>query len=53
MLVEYHVSTLDQIPERGGILAVAGEVEVGIFRVDGQLDPFEVSPREGEVYVRV
>ena len=41
MPVEYHVGPLDLIPERGGVLAVAGDVEVGIFRVDGGLRAYE------------
>jgi nitrite reductase (NADH) small subunit len=38
---EYRVGPLDQVPERGGVLAVAGGVEVGIFRVDGELRAYE------------
>ena len=34
---EYRVGPLEEIPESGGVLAVAGGVEVGVFRVDGQL----------------
>jgi nitrite reductase (NADH) small subunit len=41
MPVEYHVGPLDLIPVKGGVLAVAGDVEVGIFRVDGGLRAYE------------
>jgi nitrite reductase (NADH) small subunit len=39
--VEYRVGPLDLVPERGGILAVAGDVEIGIFRWDGELRAYE------------
>src|SRR5690242_11842284 len=41
VVVEYRVGPLDLIPERGGILAVAGDVEVGVFRLDGELRAYE------------
>jgi nitrite reductase/ring-hydroxylating ferredoxin subunit len=41
MTTEYRVGPADMIPERGGVLAVAGDVEVGVFRVDGQLRAYE------------
>ena len=41
MPVEYRVGPLDLIPERGGVLALAGDVEVGVFRMDGQLRAYE------------
>jgi len=39
--VEYRVGPLAEIPEGGGVLAVAGEVEVGVFRVNGELRAYE------------
>jgi len=30
-----------EIPEGGGVLAAAGDVELGVFRVDGQLVAYE------------
>ena len=41
MPVEYHVGPVDLIPEKGGVLAVAGDVEVGVFRVDGGFRAYE------------
>ena len=41
MAAEYRVGPLDEIPERGGVLAVAGDVEVGVFRVNGGLRAYE------------
>jgi nitrite reductase/ring-hydroxylating ferredoxin subunit len=41
MATEYRVGPLDEIPERGGVLAIAGDVEVGVFRVDGGLRAYE------------
>ena len=38
---EYRIGPLDGIPERGGVLAIAGDVEVGVFRVDGGLRAYE------------
>src|SRR5690348_8066689 len=39
--MEYRVGPLEEIPERGGVLAVAGDVEIGVFRVGGQLRAYE------------
>lgn len=41
MATEYRVGALDQIPEPGGVLALAGGVEVGVFRVAGQVHAYE------------
>ncbi|HZU19002.1 MAG TPA: Rieske (2Fe-2S) protein [Candidatus Dormibacteraeota bacterium] len=38
---EYRIGPLAEIPEGGGVLAVAGEVEVGVFRVGGELRAYE------------
>jgi len=38
---EYRVCPLDEIPDRGGVLGRAGEVEVGIFRVGGRVYAYE------------
>src|SRR5262249_26359623 len=39
--VQYRVVALGEIPENGGVLAVAGDVEVGVFRVKGRLVAYE------------
>ena len=39
--VAYRVTPASEIPEGGGVLAVAGDVELGVFRVDGQLVAYE------------
>jgi nitrite reductase (NADH) small subunit len=39
--VEYRICPLDELPEGGGVLAVAGEVELGVFRVRGQVQAYE------------
>jgi nitrite reductase (NADH) small subunit len=39
--VEYRIGRLADIPERGGVLAVAGDVEVGVFRVRDGLRAYE------------
>ena len=39
--VQYRVVALGEIPQNGGVLAVAGDVEVGVFRVKGQLVAYE------------
>ncbi len=39
--MEYRIGPLATIPERGGVLAVAGDVEVGVFRVRGGLRAYE------------
>ena len=41
MPTEYRVGPVDQIPERGGVLALAGGVEIGVFRVSGELHAYE------------
>lgn len=41
MPTEYRVGRLAEIPERGGVLALAGGVEVGIFRLDHGLRAYE------------
>lgn len=39
--VEYRIMPARDIPHMGGVLAVAGEVEIGVFRVDDQLVAYE------------
>ena len=39
--VQYRVMPLGEIPENGGVLAVAGDVEVGVFQVKGRLVAYE------------
>jgi nitrite reductase (NADH) small subunit len=39
--LEYRVAPESEIPERGGVLAILGELEVGVFRVGGQLVAYE------------
>ena len=41
MPIEYRVGPVGDIPERGGVLAVAGGVEIGVFRVGGELHAYE------------
>lgn len=38
---EYRVGPLGEIPDRGGVLGVAGEVEVGVFRFGDRLFAYE------------
>jgi nitrite reductase/ring-hydroxylating ferredoxin subunit len=38
---EYRVCPLDEIPDRGGVLGRAGEVEVGVFRVGERVYAYE------------
>ena len=39
--VEYRVAPVEDIPEGGGVLAVAGDTEVGVFKVRGQVRAYE------------
>lgn len=38
---EHRVCPWDEIPERGGVLAVIDDVEVGVFRVHGRVHAWE------------
>ena len=37
----YRVCAVEQIPDRGGVLGVAGDLEVGVFRVGDRLYAYE------------
>jgi nitrite reductase/ring-hydroxylating ferredoxin subunit len=39
--IEYRVMPASEIPEGGGVLVCAGDVELGVFRVTGQLVAYE------------
>jgi nitrite reductase/ring-hydroxylating ferredoxin subunit len=41
MPTDYRVCALAEIPERSGVLVVAGDVEIGVFKVNGGLRAYE------------